>query len=83
MQVGHACLEAGGKFKQPEETIYLVVLQVDNKDKLLEAFYTLDYNNIKAVMFDEPDDNMGYTAFCTEPLAEDQRKYFKKYQLWK
>ena len=80
VQIGHACLDAGNQFGKAN---YLVVFGVSSKDKLIQALESTESHGIKAELFYEPDDEMGYTAFCTEPVQEDQRKHFKKYQLWK
>ncbi len=80
VQVGHACLEAGNKFGKSG---YLIVLQVRSQDRLLEALEHVEQHDIKSVLFYEPDDEMGYTAFCTQTVVGEQRKYFKKYKLWK
>jgi len=37
VQSCHAALEAGFRFKKPEETSYLIVLEVANLEALLEA----------------------------------------------
>lgn len=84
VQVGHACLEAGNKFKQPEgEPSYLVVLEVKDKDALLEAISRTNFYGVQITPFYEPDYDLGYTAACTEPVEGETKRVFKKYPLWK
>jgi hypothetical protein len=59
------------------------MLSIANEEKLLMIKDELDERGIQSYMFFEPDYNMGYTAICTEPIYNDDRKYFKKFQLWK
>jgi hypothetical protein len=75
-------LEAGNKFGQPDGG-YLVVFEVKSEEKLFEVSEFLDKQSIQSVMFFEPDDNMNYTAICTQPIGEDQKRLFHKYKLWK
>ena len=81
VQIGHACLCAGKKFEW-SDTVFMVVLQVENQEKLLEAAQYLDCHGTKYEIFFEPDDNYGYTALATEPICGEQRKLFRKYKLW-
>ena len=83
MQVGHACIEAGNKFDQPSSPLFLVVLQVKNQNELMEAVERIERNGVKSTTFYEPDDDLGYTAACTEPVTGERRKLFRRYQTWK
>ena len=82
VQVGHACLEAGFRYQKPDETIHLVILAVDSENDLLGSIEKLGLRGIQAVIFHEPDDQMGFTAACTEPLKAIHRREFRNFPLW-
>jgi hypothetical protein len=83
VQVGHAALEAGFRFKQPEVISYLVLLEVKNELELKAAALYLELRDIDFYMFFEPDNDMGYSAICTKPLFERRDKnIFKKWELY-
>jgi len=81
VQVGHACLEAGRRF-QPEEGCHLVVLSASNEIDLQLAVQQAEAIGIRCASFFEPDDDMGFTAFCTEPVSGHHRRFFRRYALW-
>ncbi len=81
VQVGHACLEAGRRF-QPEEGCHLVVLSVSDEIDLQLAVRQAEAIGIRCASFCEPDDDMGFTAFCTEPVSGYGRHFFRRYNLW-
>ena len=83
IQVGHACLEAGFKFRKPNETVNLVVLRVDSETHLLTTAEELSLRGIQLILFHEPDHQMGFTAACTEPLSVTYRREFRHFLLWK
>lgn len=83
VQVAHTCLEAGFKYSRPNENIYLVVVQVESETQLLSAVERIGTQGIQFVVFYEPDDEMGYTAACTEPLSPIYRREFRDFPLWK
>lgn len=82
VQVGHVCLEAGRAFEWSDHT-HMVVLSIADENKLLECKTLLEQQSIKSQMFFEPDDDMKFTAICTEPIYGEQRNIFRKYRLWK
>jgi hypothetical protein len=82
VQVGHACWEAGLKFQKPDETINLVLLCVESERQLLEIAEGLRLRGIQFVLFHEPDDDMGFTAACTQPLETRYRREFRNFPLW-
>jgi len=83
VQAGHACLEAGSQFPQPKvDPTFLVVLSVPDERRLLEAVETVKYHGVKSAVFYEPDNELGHTASCTEPVQGEGRRLFKKYPLW-
>ena len=83
VQVGHVCLEAGFKYRRPNETSNLVVLSVDSENHLLASIEKLSLRGIQVVVFHELDDQMGFTAACTEPLKVIHRREFRRFPLWK
>jgi hypothetical protein len=72
VQVGHACLEAGNRFAQPEGPCHLVLFGVRSEARLLDAAVWLNAAGIKCVTFFEPDDRLGYTAISTEPVVRPE-----------
>jgi hypothetical protein len=68
VQVGHVCLEAGTILGPASGTPSMVLLQLNNLEHLKETKVYLECNGIKFTVFNEPDDNMGETAICTEYL---------------
>jgi len=83
VQVGHACLEAGFKFQKPNEILHLIVVCVESETHLLATLERLGLRGIQFVVFYEPDDEMGYTAACTQPLTPAFRREFRGFSLWK
>mgnify|MGYP001029267803 CR=1 FL=1 len=82
VQASHSAYEAGSRYKDFEESTYLICLGIKNKTQLERAEQMLIDNNIKYHKFYEPDNNMGHTSITTEPLDMEQKKLFKKYRLW-
>lgn len=82
VQVGHACLEAGSYFEQPSKPCNLVVLSVPSERHLQEAVARVQFAGIRCIVFYEPDDDMGYTAACSEPVQANSRRIFKRFPLW-
>jgi hypothetical protein len=82
VQVGHACLEAGNRFEQPLNPCNLVVLSVPSERHLHEAVARIRFAGIECLVFYEPDEAMGYTAACTQPVRPNYRRVFKRFSLW-
>ena len=84
VQASHAALEAGFRFSQPDETSYLIVLEVANEHELNEAAQVIESSGIKFYKFFEPDNDMGYSALCTEAVFTNrERNVFKRWKLLK
>ena len=83
VQVGHVCLEAGRRYMGSGATPNLVLLGVACERQLLDALGRLDARGIGYAVFHEPDDQMGYTAACTEPLSAERGAEFRRMRLWK
>lgn len=82
VQVGHVCVEAGNQFSQPAGPSHLVLLGIASQDRLLEAAAKIDLAGYPYAIFFEPDDDLGFSAICTGPLAGQSRRLFKQYSLW-
>jgi hypothetical protein len=80
VQASHAALEAGNRFGPHS---HLVLIAAEGEDTLLKAAAQLNEQGIELETFFEPDENAGYTAFCTQPLQGEQRKPLRKYQLYR
>jgi hypothetical protein len=61
----------------------MVVLQVTNESDLESALEFISSKGIRFEKFYEPDDDMGYTSACTEPISGNRRNNFRKFSLWK
>lgn len=83
VQVGHACLEAGFSFTNPQTPSSLVLISVKNERELLQVRWKLEDHGIKSHVFFEPDNSMGFSALCTRPVFGEEREIFKEYQLYK
>jgi hypothetical protein len=66
----------------PETENYLIVLEVLSQEQLLGIQERLDLGGVRSALFFEPDDGMGYTALCTEPLGQEKRRLFRRFRLW-
>ena len=82
VQVGHACLEAGHHFKQPKEPCNLVLLSVSSEEHLREAVEQAELAGVQSFVFYEPDNGLGLTAACTEPITGSIRRVFRRIALW-
>jgi hypothetical protein len=82
VQVGHACLEAGRQFEQPQAPCRLVVLSVSSAQQLQAVVEQLELIGVRCAIFYEPDDNLGLTAACTEPITGIIRRAFRRFPLW-
>ena len=82
VQIGHVCLEAGNRFEQPAEPCNLVLLGVPSEADLLNEVERLHLSGIQCTLFYEPDQHLGYTAACTQPVQAVQRRFFRRLLLW-
>jgi len=60
-----------------------VLFGVDDERELSNVTEYLERHEVSYEKFYEPDYDMGYTAICTEPMYDKQRRLFKKFKLWK
>ncbi len=82
VQVGHTCLAAGHCFEQPDDSGHLMVMAVPSLAALYEVSARCKVTGIRHVLFYEPDEGMGYTALCTEPIMGEVRRVLRKLPLW-
>jgi hypothetical protein len=75
-------LEAGFRFQKPNGTIHLVVIGVESETQLLATLERIGLQGIQFAAFHEPDNGMGFTAACTEPLNTVYRREFRNFPLW-
>lgn len=59
----------------------VIVIGVKNEEKLLDVMPFLDSNKVSYKAFREPDFGNELTAIATEPLTDNDRHLFKKFQL--
>jgi len=84
VQACHAVGEASRSYPSPKGIIpNLVVIGVDNEQKLIKTKNKLDTLGIKTEIFIEPDIGGQYTALCTEPVSGLTRRIFRNYKLLK
>ena len=84
IQSCHAAMEATRSYPPTCGCIpNLIVLGVENEQKLLDTKHKLDNLGIKSEIFVEPDLNNQHTALATEPIDELARKVFRNYKLLK
>jgi hypothetical protein len=81
IQVGHACITAGSRFGCPD-CHHLVLYGLPSRTELLNAAEALGGVGIRHASFYDPDDGLGWTALCTEPLRGVHRQIFRRYPLW-
>ncbi len=81
VQACHASIEAGARFHHPTGC-HLVLLSVPDERALHEALTGLDWHGICYSLFYEPDDGIGYSAACTQPVGKHHRRLFRRYNLW-
>jgi peptidyl-tRNA hydrolase len=83
----HAGLLAGQSGHSYKQTPSIVLLQISNETKLLQAHERITSAGITCALFHEPDDDLGYvpshTAFATIPVTEEHRAEFRQYKLWR
>ena len=68
-QSGHAIAEFSDEFKNifekwHDKSNYLIVLEIDNEEKLQRLYYKLQDNGADVVAFNEPDIDNQLTAIC-------------------
>ena len=87
VQAAHVACTAGETFKNSDSNFVLV--GVENNNILIELAEELFFNHVKYVMFNEPDNNIGYSSLATDAYTDKNTrktisKIFKKLniKLW-
>ncbi len=84
IQMSHAAHEAGRKIGAKHAPPSIVLFEVQSQKELMDIFDELYTKDIECEMFYEPDNQMGYSALCTEPLdTPELRKHFERYNLYR
>lgn len=85
IQIGHACYEAGKKFRDDNGTSSLILLSAENEGDLKSIADQLGRRGIDFYIFYEPDFGpMGYSALCTEPIFDRSlRNFSRRWKLYK
>lgn len=83
IQAAHATQEITKELEHPEKTCHFILFEAKDQTNLINIKMKLDERGIKSHMFFEPDHNTGFTAIATEPIYGDDRKFFKKFKMFK
>lgn len=85
VQSCHAIQEVTMEYPDQHKNTHMIVLQVPSQAELLRVETILKrYKNIKFHMFNESDNDLGYTALATSPITNRYlRSVFANYQLLK
>jgi len=81
VQSAHASQESGAQFGCPENC-HMVVCEVDDIQGLDLFCETCENIGISYALFYEPDNHLGYTAACTQPITGSMRSKFRKFRLF-
>ncbi len=80
VQVAHSTHESGGQFGCPKHC-HMVVFEVSDVGGLQKFCEVCGNSGIRYSLFYEPDNNLGYTAACTEPITGAIRSRLRRFQL--
>lgn len=83
VQATHAAIEAGRKGLIPADGDhpYLVELTVPSEQHLANMLCTLELAKIPHIAYREPDLGDSLTAIATAPVAQEQRRHFRRWKL--
>lgn len=81
VQACHAAQASGAEFGCPDNC-HLVAVHVDGPDGLRDFCERAGMAGVRYCLFHEPDDDMGYTASCTEPVSGASRRPFRGLQMY-
>lgn len=83
VQIGHACHEAGKRTTDPNISS-LILLSAKDQEDLESIAMRLDGKGIEFYMFHEPDNGMGFSAICTQPISDaNLRGFFRRWDLFR
>jgi len=83
VQAAHATHQAGIRFGKTDLPTHFVLIGVKDEEALRAIAMFLEYHQIDFEMFEEIDNDTGYTAIATKPLVGEERKPMKRFQLMK
>lgn len=83
VQAAHATHQAGIRFGSTQLPTHFVLIGAKNEMALEKIAMQLEELGIEFEMFFEPDHNTGFTAIATRPLYGDERKPFRKFNIYK
>jgi len=63
--------------------VFVVLCSVRNETKLRNSLDFIQSRGIKCAAFEEPDLDNQLTAIATEPVYQNQRHIFRKFQIMK
>ncbi len=83
MQSNHAVFKVGLQhhLKNAEDPS-VVIVEIQDKKSLEKEINHLKSLGIETYSFYEPFDDIGLTAFATQPVTQEQRHLFSHYPLW-
>lgn len=83
IQMSHCTFEVGTLDKTFGQPPNIVLFEVENEIKLLEAHNWVTKHKIDCVLFDEPDMEGQFTALATKPIkTKEERAIFRKFKLY-
>ena len=82
VQASHATLEAGFKFKQPEEISSIVLFPAKDENDLFDVSKYLRSKGIEHELFYEPDIEQ-YTAISTRAMFGEERAVMAEYRTYR
>jgi hypothetical protein len=81
VQACHASIEAARFIDSNETHPHLVLCGISSESQLENAMCKAQAAGIRCFPFNEPDIGGQLTAFATEPLSEETRRHFRRYNL--
>ena len=87
VQTAHSAYHAGSRFGLDPRIINnipnMVLLEVKDREELIDLAEKLYAKKIRHYSFFEPDDDLGLTSITTDPLDGEERKVFSNMRLWR
>ena len=85
VQSSHAAIEAAHAFYDPQviDHPHIVLSELPSELHLLKLIDKLSAENLRLIIWREPDLNNEITAIATEPIFGAKRKLFRRLQLLK
>ena len=82
VQAVHAAHEVGIRYGNPDDISSMVVCSIPDEKSLRLLNARASLAGIKTYMFEEDDFDNQATAFATEPISGEARRFFRKLPLW-